>query len=259
LLAQTGRTVTPQVMFKEVMGVERNGVRDQGEIELVRVTNQTICEANNNNRTITCGDLENLAGNSLAITEYVITHEFGHVFDNQAARGNGRALREYIADTGLNAEPTQIGTHTNGPIWDAQQPTAAVVMGNVEICDSNWLRGERGWGSGPGSSYNPLSDFCTPRNQVFTDYQQNPAPYDTGEQANEETAADMFLNWVYRKLALGGYLNRDWRPHVTDPISGSSCSQIPQGCDATLSAPGDARFNWIQTVMNEIFVARGWN
>jgi hypothetical protein len=202
--------------------------------------------------------LEDLAGNSLAITEYLITHELGHVFDNQAARGDRRALREYIADTRLDAEPTQIGTHTVGAIVDSFTPPG-LVMGNVLQCNNAWLRGERGWGSGPGSNYDPLSDFCTPRTQVFTDFQQNPAPYTAAEQANDESAADMFLNWVYRKLALGGFLNRDWRPHVTDPISGTSCNQIPQGCDATLSAPGDARFSWMQTVMNEIFVARGWN
>jgi hypothetical protein len=259
-VAQTGRSVTPQVIFKKVMGVEDNGIRDQGEIELIRVNNLAYCVADNNlrPRTITCGNLVDAQNVPRPITEYVITHEFGHIFDNQADRGNGRALRDYIADTRLEATPTAIGTHVAGPIFDAQ---GAVVMGAVEACignNDNWLRGERGWGSGPGSRYNPLSDFCNPQTQVFTDFQQNPAPHNSLGIANEEAAADMFLNWVYYKLGMGGFLNRDWRPHINDPISGNSCNLLTAGCDNTSAASGTARFNWMQTVMNQIFVVRNW-
>ncbi|NJO82524.1 MAG: hypothetical protein HC828_06650 [Blastochloris sp.] len=249
-IAQTERNVSPQAIFKEVMGVEENGVTDQGMIQLIRVNNRPNCIADNNIRTITCGNLARL------ITEYVITHEFGHLFDNQAARQNGRALREYVADTGRDATPTVPGVHGPGAILDTN---GDVVMGAVVSCNNNWLRGERGWGSGPGSRYNPLTAFCTPQAPVYTDFQQNTPPYDTLPEAYEETAADMFLNWVYRKLDLGGFLNRDWRPHVTATPTGPSCNEILEGCDNSQAASGDARFNWMQTVMNEIFTARGWN
>jgi len=255
-IAQTGRTVTPQIIFKEVMGVEDNNIRDQGEIELIRVNNRPNCLTSNNYRTITCGNLVDYQGVSRAITEYVITHEFGHMFDNQADRGNGRALRDYIGDTSLPLTPTAVGTHVGGAIFDAN---GNVVMGSVSICNNEWLRGERGWGSGPGSRYSTPPTICAPQGQLFTDFQQNPAPYGTTGQANEETAADMFLNWVYRKLASGGFLNRDWRPHVTATPTGLPCSQTPGGCDDSAAGSGNARFNWMETVMDEIFAARNWN
>jgi len=147
--------------------------------------------------------------------------------------------------------------HEFGHIFSLR--TGNVVMGSVSICNNEWLRGERGWGSGPGSRYSTPPTICAPQGQLFTDFQQNPAPYGTTGQANEETAADMFLNWVYRKLASGGFLNRDWRPHVTATPTGLPCSQTPGGCDDSAAGSGNARFNWMETVMDEIFAARNWN
>ncbi|MDX2161769.1 MAG: hypothetical protein SF162_10625, partial [bacterium] len=262
-LAQTGRTVSPQVIFKEVMGVEENGIRDQGEIELIRVNNRPNCVADNNTRTITCGNLVDYQGQPRSLTHYVLTHEFGHVFDNQSARNGNIPLRDYLQQTRVNT--SDITTDIRGP-----------VMGNFINNNSQivWRRGERGWGSGPGSIYDQAHDINgSPIVQVFTDYQQNPAPYQpdpprTVEQvANEETAADMFLNWVYRRATgSSGFQNRTWKPNDIDPGSSLACNTT--GCSETnpaqpgvtlLGASGDARFAWMNTRMTYIFTVQGWH
>jgi hypothetical protein len=50
-----------------------------------------------------------------------------------------------------------------------------------------------GWGSGPASTGSGLCEQGG--QQLITDFQQHPPPF--GGDRFEETAADMFLNWVY--------------------------------------------------------------
>jgi len=85
-----------------------------------------------------------------------------------------------------------------------------------------------------------------PKTPLFSDFQQNTPPYSTDLVANEETGADMFLNWVHRQIGQVGFANMDWRPWT--------CG----GC-ADVTLPGDSRLSWIEIVMAEIFVNRGWN
>lgn len=232
------------VKFKQVMGIENpDGTLDQGFIQLIRVTNNAgVCETENNTnpKTITCGNLVDTNNNPRPITKYVITHEFGHIFDNQSRRsGNATGLREYVATTRIDDQ-------------EIKDTSGLIIMGTVN-CPIEagggqvWLRGERGWQTGPASTYQSPADinFCNPQSRIFTDFQQNPSPYDTDLEANEESGADMFLNWVYRTATGTGFANIDWRPWTC-----GGCS------DATL--PGNARLIWTNAIMETIFNNRNW-
>jgi hypothetical protein len=137
-----------------------------------------------------------------------------------------------------------------------------------------WRRGERGWGSGPGSIYSNLNNINGNLILlVFTDFQQNSAPYFADPPrteiavANEETAADMFLNWIYRMTSIDeGFQNRTWKPSDIDPADLTQCNR-PSGCIETnpaqpgitlLGNSGDARFAWMNARMFLIFTGRGW-
>jgi len=78
----------------------------------------------------------------------------------------------------------------------------------------------------------------------------------------EEEAADMFLNWVYRTISnipftyldpLGvpgtwnGFRNQSWGTYGSNTYTGS---------DSTY--PGDARLEWMQIVIQNIFDEKGW-
>jgi hypothetical protein len=158
------------------------------------------------------------------ISEYSIVHEFGHVLDVRT----GQALYNLVDRTRQNCiNPTNLEP-TGNCILDSSGGT---VMGNIE--EDDWRRGERGWGSGPTTS--------------ITNYQQHPLglfPDDDDLQVQViETAADMFLNWVYAsQLGRGnGFANVDWRA-ITN------CSS---GCPDS-SNPGDARYNYWQAGMEAI-------
>jgi len=266
VLAQDG--LAPNVKFKQVMGVESpTGVTDQGVITLIKDTSTNpYCIVNNGNRTITCGNLLSTTGQPLPMTRYVIVHEMGHVFDNQSARNNNVPLRDYIAVTGITL-----------PLYD---DNGFLVMGNFGSGDcptlpATWGRGERGWGSGPGSTYKPNPpyyglynhDICgLPDEQNFTTFQQHPAPYLSDPY--QETAADMFVNWVFRTIygSGNGFLDRTWKPTDSDPITGQACNiisvgGITVGCSSTVrgnEASGQARFDRMNLDTNSIFTAHGW-
>ncbi len=197
------------------------------------------CETNNANKRILC------YGNIANFSKYTITHEFGHVFDDRSARTAQHSLTMYISDT------------TNAPILDNR----GVIMGTFidNSGNHNWRRGERGWGFGPGSVYQPNDDVNgNPIKPVFTQFQQHPQPYPDLTTGYSETAADMFLNWVY-----DAYVNKTWKP--TDRDKTGSCNR-QSGCDEnSLLAPlpttgtsGDARRSWMNTTMKAIFVAQKW-
>ncbi len=70
----------------------------------------------------------------------------------------------------------------------------------------------------------------------------------------------MFLNWVYRKLGRGGFLDRSWNPadesEIPDPNDPSQtqklkCDAYWLGCPDSRN-PGQARFTWMDAQMDEI-------
>jgi hypothetical protein len=71
----------------------------------------------------------------------------------------------------------------------------------------------------------------------------------------------MFLNWVYRKLGRGGFLDRSWHPNedskISDPNDTTevlSCQAYWLGCPDPRQ-PGEARFNWMDNQMRQIIAA----
>ena len=74
----------------------------------------------------------------------------------------------------------------------------------------------------------------------------------------EETASDMFLNWVYRSVEPNsGFRNRDWRWNQRASDGVTRCSDLAAGCPDPTN-PGDERWFWVQDKMNDIFDEHGW-
>jgi hypothetical protein len=202
---------------------------------------------------------------SVDLNEYTIVHELGHVFDGVAVGGQ---LTQRVAETASAAvTDTPFWCSSSFPGYPASCPPPdtegqpLVVMGNVNFprIGPTWARGDRGWGSA-----NPLSP------SQLTRFQQHylPAPpFPSLLEARVETAADMFLNWIYRTIhpdgdmnppyqsvAPGdwdGFLNMSW---AASDVRWGACTS---GC-RDYSYPGDARFRWTNTRMHEFFTANGW-
>ncbi len=155
------------------------------------------------------------------VSQYTLVHELGHFFNNRSDMGGA-------ATVSLHARMAQ------AKVDDYGSP-AGRVFGQQ---GSDWVRGKRGWGSGPSSP---------------TDFQQNAYEVKDVDASSlerfteiDEATADMFLNWVYsvvtdRKL---GFQNISWL--------GAGC-QTAAGCKQETERPGDARFEWMRGQMSEIF------
>ncbi|MGB7340193.1 MAG: hypothetical protein WBC91_14950 [Phototrophicaceae bacterium] len=145
----------------------------------------------------------------------------------------------------------------------------AMLDSNTGLCTNNippttivsdWERGERGWDGvqleGFGACANASNDYTT------SNFQQNPCTIiDWILQASssvdaatlseikvveqEETGADMFLNWIYRSVDLS-----------SDAFSDNEGQDI----DIYLNSegPGDDRFFWMEDVLNEFFSYYQW-
>jgi len=200
------------------------------------------------------------------VSQYAFVHEIGHAFDNRSGTNGKTYLREYVSRT------------ASDPITDNR----AWVMANIwddQNRRSVWRRGERGWGNGPGTIYNPREDkFGTPIVSVTTPFQQNTEPHDplyctyTGPSSSrdvpgsclltrqKEVTADMFLNWVYSCNGQGGFENVTWKPEELEAYT--TCTIAFHGCtESSIGAtgsPGDARRTWINEKMNTIFRDHNW-
>lgn len=172
------------------------------------------------------------------VTEYAAVHEFGHVLDIQS----DTALRDYVG---------------NGASLNLQDCTGARVLGTV--AGETWARGQRGWGT---ASVNPNP----PPNQRLSQFQQNPAETDV------ETAADMFLNWVYRRTTDTAPSNI---PIPFDPLTFDApapidaCNYAQNGAwqgfkniredgSTDTRKPGNVRYWWIEGTLDRIARDRGW-
>lgn len=89
-------------------------------------------------------------------------------------------------------------------------------------------------------------------------YQQNPS--ENVIDRDVEATADMFMNWVYKKQGLGGFLDNTWT---------GSC--YPKGCNDNGRLNGQVRMNWMDSTadlnndmkpdgaMPRIFTRLNWN
>ena len=239
---------TAQDSFRKGMGID-----SRGNVRFIRISGFGICQnvLSVIPRTIVCGDID-------GFDKYVVVHELGHTFDNQSDQNGAVSITEKINTTRDN----------NGFISDNR----GWVMGNYPQgrCGENgtsfypngWSRGERGWGSGPSSVYSlsSVDERCQTSSQPnFTDFQKNPPPY-TPESSrtlpeieNQETGADMFLNWIYRTLGQGGFVNRSWKPSDLNPDNLQQyCNQTFEGCAGDMgSNSGDSRMGWFNLFMTD--------
>ncbi len=165
------------------------------------------------------------------VTQYTLAHELGHWFNNRSAMGGGTSLYNRMQSATVNDSINQL------------------VFGQ-QVDD--WVRGKRGWGSGPASTYDDFGVLIPPL--IITDFQQDSftvldSNFPTGDPKRvreiDEATADMFLNCMYAVATSRerGFLNISWL--------GPNCQTTP-GCPDS-SNPGDARYNWVQTQMSSIF------
>jgi hypothetical protein len=247
-LVRTG--ISPEQAFRQGMGIDQNGgSAARGNIRFVRVNHLPYCVnvLNAVPRTIVCGSIARGFSNFLAV------HELGHVFDNQVAQGGNQSLSDAI---------TIISLLDEAGLW-VLGVYAQLPCPNGAISPPGWGRGERGWGSGPGSNYQSLGihERCqTPIGPNFSQFQQNPFPYqvETGLSAqlvaSQETGADMFLNWVYRIQVQGGFENSTWKPNESDEFgycnraTGCNDNQTTQPL-ASIRNSGNTRFEWMNSFM----------
>jgi len=171
------------------------------------------------------------------ITEYTVTHELGHRFDD---RSGGQRSKDSLFGR-LDRSVVELDCGPTGDGRDKQD-----LFG---LRRNGWERGLRGWG--------------TPRiNNGFSDFQQN--PFDASEFASQidrnteisEAVADMFLNWVYRRLTNGPAI---WS-RCDGPIGDSwqGFRNIEGTGRADPSEPGNSRYWWMEKETADIYRIRGW-
>ncbi|MDX1990791.1 MAG: hypothetical protein SF029_00280 [bacterium] len=193
------------------------------------------------------------------VTKYVLVHELGHRFNARsdsatAGSGAGRSCASLYG----RIEGTRNFPPPNCPGVPLQDPQGYLVMGMFLRPSQTpaWDRGQRGWGSGP--------------NDQITQFQQHPpqVPAFVGEDLQtqiDETAADMFLNWIYRTLSdypptlyqvvpgsWQGFLNMSWN-RSRDPGAPTPYAVCyPNPCN-DLRYSGDRRYEWMSTQMAQIY------
>jgi predicted outer membrane repeat protein len=204
--------------------------------------------------------------NNLAITEYTMVHELGHVFNFRSRQNGKKSFFEYIDDTNKGTDYIQ----------DSQRKLPVMGRFISPGGSADWRRGTRGWGTGPDTSITSFQQHPPSVTQFLND--------DRNTQV-DETSADMFLNWVYRisdpnlpissPTSLTGFRNISWSPaadsdlQVGANVCNSQFNQQIQGIGCPDSRnPGNARFDWMNDndsntplvgKMSLIFTDQGWN
>ncbi|MDX2075517.1 MAG: WD40 repeat domain-containing protein [bacterium] len=187
-------------LFKSVMdAVPHNGVDVDG-FYLLRVTNafkygqleSQGCDAATGERNHGCtsntysaiafyGNFWQVNPNGILNVEYNFVHELGHRFDNQSDTVTIEDTK--LSDFYMDNDGAISVTDCNG----------TRVFG-ISFGTNDWARGGRGWG-----------DVSFP-NTFGNTFQQNATetkdPDGLKDESSEvdEAAADMFLNWVYRRI-----------------------------------------------------------
>jgi hypothetical protein len=236
--------------FKIVMGITGTG-----QLSITKSTTQDgFCEMKNDLTlpTLTCYGTLSQPDNSTnrPYTKYVFVHELGHRFDNQSRQGSQTDSLMYWMNhphqVPAQAPADQANRSLN--VKDCDKQTVFGLFKTNEI--EHWTRGRRGWGS-------------TANEKEFSDFQQNFV--DSIGIADEskdvdEAAADMFLNWVYRRLTYGP---ANWAdecagptPVANEPWLGFKNITGDGSVDSTHS--GNVRYWWMEQVMRLIFQTKNW-
>jgi hypothetical protein len=236
--------VNPQAreLFRNVIKQVQSGTN----LEILRVNNNFLfgngdpcdgsqdegCTSNGNTAIALYGNFP--LNGDLANAKYTVVHELGHRFENQSSTNAVIGIRERM----------------DGPnvIEDCQSNR---IMGtNAQDLDSpnDWKRGLRGWGT-----------------QGRSLFQQNPLEIidligNTDEFLElSEAAADMFLNWVYRRLNDPVNDVEDYCTSRVEVGQWLGFRNIDGNGQFDASLPGNSRFAWMQTQIEEIFTSQtGW-
>lgn len=239
----SGINQTAKDLFKQIMGNSHMGY----QFFLLRVKNtfgfgnhsscdptaSAGCTDNGNSAIALYGTFYDPVTNP---AHYPIVHEFGHRFNNQSNDSlrsslQGAVVYDCVGDTEANT--IVFGKSNNG---------------------TEWARGVRGWGT----SGLTLSKF-----------QQHPtddgAPEQKGVTAVEidETTADMFLNWVYRRITdsidpstwtschypYGTGRSEQWQGFHNINLAG----ELDTDGAGNSRYPGDRRYSWMNQQMKTIF------
>jgi hypothetical protein len=170
------------------------------------------------------------------VLEQAVIHELGHVLDIRS----GYQLRNIVGSGYFLADCT--GNRTMG--------TSA---------GASWTRGERGWGSAvPQPNQQPPA-------QLISEFQQNPL----NQTDHVEAVADMFLNWVYRRTTDNPPTNISNTPlsDVLPPFDACNYAlagtwrgfqNIMRDGSSDPSKPGNARYWWMEAVLDTMFSQQGW-
>jgi hypothetical protein len=217
------------------------------------------------------------AGTTLQLSAHTIVHEFGHAFVGRTAAGT----------PSYRARIETPGEDPNDPTGRILDENNDFVMGRRGVTYNgitydDWARSQRfapsgnidnGWSSAAafpgrcdgrqGHAFNPAAPPLFQQNACdVAPWLYATSPYNNTIQIIEveEAAADMFLNWVYRRTSNGngwsspweGFQNRLWE---TDG-NGNICPAAT-GCPDPGNS-GDARYGRMNQIMTELESQFGW-
>lgn len=199
-----------------------------------------------------------LAQATPGFSHYTAVHELGHSFT--ATTGATNTCWEGSDVANCDRERYSFHEHINSPRWPLNNTQDRIVvplgtnfrfvMGRDPVTNL-WDRGLEGWGS-------PVTPFNNPPVFSACYFQQNLT------NIPNEAAADMFLNWIYETAdnAFGQTVNGNpyvgfediaWSIGDPCPLSASSPSNL------RTFTTGQARFDYMNTVMTYIGSIEGWN
>ena len=116
-------------------------------------------------------------------------------------------------------------------------------MGEVNsgIFEDDWQRGSRGWGTVVLTLPSAVSFQQNPKNFDDSDEVLTPIQQQEAQAEIDETAADMFLNWVYRENGIGGFEN------------------IDRNGDVDSTEPGTTRLTWMRETIDFLITLNQWD
>ncbi len=224
-------------------------------------------------RNITCyGDIiDGVYWKTMGLVQpEAIVHELGHLFDNRVTAITNSISAAMGKDAGDGSIPPYLDC--NGQFlfgWTTDS-------NNLSTDKRGWDRGWAGWGSrgydasitlagGYVISRFQLAGVLNPNYQHYFGVDQTTRTFEVGE-----AAADMFLNWVYRRQNVignitdpcsgpsgngwDGFLNTDWDP-FTNPTCQTGCLQN----QAPMGFSGNMRFDWMDRQITNVAFHINWS
>lgn len=251
----SGSNAQAKILFASIIQNQANGAN----LQILRVTNNfqfgsgdlcdgsanVGCTSNNNNAIALYGNFypdPNL-NLDIARAHFTVLHELGHRFDNQSRVSvtyqDSLSGRLDITPQGQSYVIADCDSIATGGI-----PNGNAIMGRLSPSPGDWARGARGWGDIVGGDPRGHSDFQQNTRSIVP----------PNDQATEigEAAADMFLNWVYRRITDDAPVDGACDgPQEIGQWQGFRNLSGDGSYDDTL--PGNARYWWMEAQVADIF------